>query len=451
MADYVVLKRLTLASDLGWFHSVFHGHGLVTKQKAITLTKGVMNEIWPSLKTRQDAYEAAKDAMKVAQDLGPVGKHFLDAEKAKAHAVGTIPIHLELHGPGGKPAMHMERIIALQDKNWRLNGDFIMDPTDDPGRFYPIMQEGDLALIGFDGAEWPTSATVVLISQAADTALWNGLQGSVTKGINPMIQVDKEALLSLSDMHGLPSGHIIRVMAGGPAVQTPASPAVTPSPVAPQAQSLKPKSEPKPSTPPKPKAPIGGPPPAIPGAAGAAIFSPLTPQPNAAPTPKTSPTQLSERLVTTSKTGVLGEQMVDAYLSRHGSPDAPAHNWVSQQFAEHPYDFEMLTASGSVAAVIDAKATSGGWTGEFYMSVSELTYAAASHVPYHIYRLSAVGPMGAELRISGDIRDFAGSIVMSLLSNALAGIRVTGIGIRPVESGIPWSSAVGLPPISDYI
>ena len=36
MADHVVLKRLTLNSDLGWFKSVFDGHGLRTKQKAIT-------------------------------------------------------------------------------------------------------------------------------------------------------------------------------------------------------------------------------------------------------------------------------------------------------------------------------------------------------------------------------------------------------------------------------
>ena len=62
MADYVVLKRLTEKSDLGWFRSIFYNRSLKGRQKGITLNKAVINDIWPNLVARQIAYEAAKAA-----------------------------------------------------------------------------------------------------------------------------------------------------------------------------------------------------------------------------------------------------------------------------------------------------------------------------------------------------------------------------------------------------
>src|SRR4051812_14206538 len=104
--DYVVLKQLTLKSDLGWFKPIYDAHALKGHQKAITLNKKVMNSIWPSLLTRQDAYYAAKDTQAQAKPLGPQGKAIMETEKAKARAVGTIPVQVELHGPAGKPAIN---------------------------------------------------------------------------------------------------------------------------------------------------------------------------------------------------------------------------------------------------------------------------------------------------------------------------------------------------------
>ena len=448
LSDYVVLKRLTLASDLGWFYSIFHGHNLKTKQKAITLSKEVMNPIWPSMQTRQEAYEAARKAQKVAKAMGTAGKDLEAFEKAKAKAVGTLPVEVELHGPGAAPAMSMRRIIALQDKNWRLNGDFVMDPPDDPKRFFGVLREGDLALIGFDGVEWPTKATVVLLSRAADTSIWVDLKDRVTKRTRPMIQVTQEDLDELADNHSLPADHIVRQLVGAAAL-----PAARVAPVAvaasaaartPAAAQRNIVSAPTVTMPLPPVAPM-----IVPAAAGAAVAAPLPIPATSSPTAETTPDQLARKLISASETGFVGETMVDAYLATQGTAAVPVHTWISRKFAEHPYDFELLAADGSVSAVIDAKATSGAWASEFFLSTSELACAAASRVPYHVYRLSNVSNTGGNLRISGDIRVFAQSIYHELLSNAFVGTRVTGLAIKPVESGIPWSHAITLPPPND--
>jgi hypothetical protein len=312
--------------------------------------------------------------------------------------------------------MQMDRIIALQDKNWRLNGDFIVAPDSDPGRFYPVMQEGDLAIIGFDGAEWPAATTVVLLSQSADIGLWSDLTARVSKGLLSMVRLDESDLQALATRHVLPAGHVIRQLAGRSAIL----PATTALPV--------------------PAAPTNVP---VPIPPISAVPAPASKKPTS--TPMTTPGQLAARLAAASLTGQLGERMVDAYLRLQQTADVPVHTWVSEKFAEHPYDFELLAESGSVQSVIDAKATSQAWTSEFFMSSAELAFAAASSVPYHIYRVSGVDASGGELRISDNINAFATAVMKSLGSNSPVGTRYTGVAIHPVNAGISWSKIIHLP------
>lgn len=70
MVDHVVLKRLTLKSDLGWFHSIHENRKLKGHQKGITLNKPIINKIWPELRSRQADYDAAKDAEAAAKMPG---------------------------------------------------------------------------------------------------------------------------------------------------------------------------------------------------------------------------------------------------------------------------------------------------------------------------------------------------------------------------------------------
>jgi hypothetical protein len=401
MADYVVLKRLTLNSDLGWFKTIFEKHDLNTKQKAITLNKKVMNTLWPSLLIRQGAYERHKAAQKAAEARRDTVRAAL--EKAAATAVGTIPVRVELHGPGGKPPIPiMDRIIALQDKNWRLNGDFVTDPPGDPKRFHPTMQEGDLALIGFNDVGWPADPVVVLLSQTDDKPLWDDLETRVSKGAGSMVVVDQADLVGLADTHGLAPGHVIRALGSTSSLLPPGS--------------------------------LLG-------------VTALLPRPRRlrTATSKVTPAQLTAKLAAIAEVGQLGEKLVDSYLGARSTPRQPAHTWISQNYAEHPYDFELLSVAGAVIEVVDAKSTSQAWTADFYMSAAEIIYAAASPVPYRIYRVSELrAGVVATLRVSDDIRPLAAAIASGSLASARVGTWVTGFAINPQMVGITWTAPVAL-------
>lgn len=416
MPDYVVLKRLTLKSDLGWFKSIYDGHGLTTNQKAITLNMDVMTAIWPSMLVREEAYEKHKAAQKAAKALGPAGAATFVVEKAKAKAVATIPVDVKLHGPAGKPPIQLkDRVIALQDKNWRLNGDFVHAPSLDPDRFFPVMQEGDLALIGFDDVGWPTNPVVVLLSQVADASLWSSLESRVSKGSNSMTQLDAGSLLALADSQGLAENHIIRLFGNGLTLSV-LSPTVMPDMLSVEDSVI------------------------------ASAPTPPAERPATVRFRTTSLAQIAARAVSANATGLLGERVVDNFLTQQGTPKQPVHTWISQQFPEHPYDFELLEASGLVAAVADAKSTSADWSLEFFMSAAEVGYASRSAVPYHIYRVSGLRPgNNAELRVSDDIRGLAAGILAAWLAAPPPGTRTTGAAIHPLVSGIVWSSPIRLP------
>jgi hypothetical protein len=396
MASYVVLKRLTLNSDLGWFKSIFDGHGLRTKQKAITLNKDVMNALWPSMLMRQSTYEQHKQAQMAAHALGDLSQALV--EKEAARVVGTIPIRVEIHGPGGKPPFAaINRKIALQDKNWRLNGDFILDPPGDPARFYPTMQEGDLALIAFEDVGWPANAVVVLLSRRDDAPLWSALQSRVSRGVRSMVEIDPRDLERVANALSLPAGHVVRTLG----VEPPTA-ATGPS---------------------RPARPLGRP----------------------STSSKATPAELAARLAAAASVGERGEQLIDHYLTSQRTTSRPAHTWISRTYAEHPYDFELLSDTGAVTEVLDVKSTSQAWTADFFMSAAEVAYAATSPVPYRIYRvnMSTGGP--ARLRISNDVRTLAATIYGSASLTSVAGVRVTGFAVSPQTAGLSWGSSISLP------
>ena len=94
---------------------------------------------------------------------------FPDAPAQAAGSSRRLPVELRIFGPDGIPTAHIvtRKIIAAggNQKNWRLNGETIRNPDDGrhPGR-YNELQEGDYALMGFDGVDVPTSIELVLVS-----------------------------------------------------------------------------------------------------------------------------------------------------------------------------------------------------------------------------------------------------------------------------------------------
>jgi hypothetical protein len=219
-----------------------------------------------------------------------------------------------------------------------------------------------------------------------------------------MVVMDPVDIVNLADTHGLAAGHIIRKLGSTSAILLPGS---APGPTAPR---------PLPSD--KSKA-----------------------------TSKATPAQLAARLAAAAEVGQRGEELVDSYLGTLHTLGQPTHTWVSQEYAEHPYDFELLSATGAVIEVVDAKSTSLVWTADFYMSAAEVAYAAASPVPYRIYRVSKVAPGAfAQLRISDDIRPLAIAIEGASLASAQVGTRATGFAITPQIADLRWTGPFVLPP-----
>src|SRR5690242_10628738 len=121
MPDRIALKRLT-ASDLTFFEPLFRKLK-VGNQKSINLNADVFVErLYPSLPAQ----------------LATIGD--------------VINVTLTLLGPGGAAPCVLSRAITKREayKNWRLNGEFVYDPQDQPGRF-DQMAAGDLAIFDFSG------------------------------------------------------------------------------------------------------------------------------------------------------------------------------------------------------------------------------------------------------------------------------------------------------------
>lgn len=230
--------------------------------------------------------------------------------------------------------------MALQDKNWRLDGAFIEDPSGDPTRFDPVLQEGDLALIGFDGVELPTRAVVVLLAQSTvDAPLMADLSPLVTKGANSLVELTPNYLLAFADKHGLPSGHVIRTLAGDPIVEA-ALEQIAQDDLA----------------------------------ATAKVRA-------RRPTKAECAEELAVAIEANSLTGQRDERMVNALLAKEHEAGGRTYHWMWPMSAAHPYDFEVLKYIGAVDTVIDAKSTSTIWTADLYMSSAELAHAAGSPVP----------------------------------------------------------------------
>ena len=143
----------------------------------------------------------------------------------------------------------------------------------------------------------------------------------------------------------------------------------------------------------------------------------------------------------------LGEKAVDAHLSAQPPAAGFTHIWMWPASAEHPYDFEVIAASGAANHVIDVKTTSKEWTAEFHMSSAELAWAAHSPVPYYIYRVSEMAPgEPSVLRISNDVRSFAMATALAFVQAAIPGTRAADVAIRPDAPGLTWSDPIKLPP-----
>ena len=143
MSQKLALKRLT-RSDLTLFEWQFRKIA-AGNQKAINLNAEVfVNQLFPALPTE-------------AISRG-----------------GKFPLDLDVFGPSGAHRLNLQRKIIKfgEYKNWRLDGEFIANPIEQPDRFNSL-QEGDFALMEFTGLHYPESARLALISKSGDPTLYS--------------------------------------------------------------------------------------------------------------------------------------------------------------------------------------------------------------------------------------------------------------------------------------
>ena len=138
MISKLGLKRLT-ASDLTFFEWHFR-HRNAGNQKAINLNADVFrDQLYPSVDV-------------IARDRQ-----------------NKLGVDLWIAGPGAAKPVNLQRKIIKGPtyKNWRLDGEFIYNPADEPDRFN-ILVPGDIALFGFEGELAPNTVTLVLVANTAE-------------------------------------------------------------------------------------------------------------------------------------------------------------------------------------------------------------------------------------------------------------------------------------------
>ena len=352
MTDKIVLKRLT-RSDLTFFKTQ-HAKQMAGHQKAINLNANVfVQQLYPSLPT-------------IAEERD-----------------NEMPVVIGIFGPGIAPEHRLTRKIIKGDayKNWRLNGEFVADPDDQPKR-YDSLAEGDYAIMLFHGDTHPTSLDMVLICASKDIALHTGL--SALAGTTGMLRVDKGKLIGAVETSKVTEEHPIRDLLFLDEALEDA---------------------------------------ALGGAEGAKS---LLSRPSGT---KLTPWQLAKARQRAEEIGRVGEAFVNAWLGqRETAGQIAGPEWVAKENAVQPYDFHYDLPSGGRVEV-DVKATRHGFETVLHISLNELRQMAHTNNRYDICRVYEVRDNEAEMRICEGMKDFASDLLGRI--SLPSGIAPDGFSIKP--------------------
>lgn len=349
----IALKRLT-KSDLTFFIWHFR-HSNAGNQKAINLNADIF-----------------------------AGVLFPNITDEAARRGDRFPVDLDIFGPGGAGALNLQRKIVKGEsyKNWRLNGEFVRD---DEQRFRTL-QEGDLAVIEFEGDAAPRAARLVLVAKgmSADVSAHGVLDAWLGK--RPMAQITPVQLNGIVAAASLADAHPLNGI------------------------NLQDELE---------DAAQGG------LEATQRLFKRST-------TRKVSKTELKAARNQADETGAIGEELVNEWLTdERASGRVETFEWVSRENAIAPYDFT-VTPTGDQLERLDVKATSGPFRNVLHMSINELLHCNDTAVPYRIYRVFEIDGRKAKMRISEPLANFAATIV-PILETLPAGVSADGISIDPTR------------------
>jgi Protein NO VEIN, C-terminal len=360
----LALKRLT-ASDLTFFEWQFQ-HRNAGNQKAINLNADVfISVLFPALPS-----------------LGN----------------DRLPIDLYLYGPAGKAELNLQRKIIKGGnyKNWRLNGETVHNPDDDPSRF-DVLVEGDIAVFEFDEGVFPTQARCVLLAAAiAEDAPLHARLAPLLR-TKSMVPIDERTLETLVTEAGLPAEHSVHALLLDADLEDAAQG----------------------------------------GLEGTRHLR------RRRATRRIQRGDLLEAKRRAEENGQRGEELVNAHFQqRLDAGEFKSFVWEAAENAIAPYDFRVEHHDGT-SECIDVKSTAYDFSRPIHISLAELEEMGEKS-RYSLYRVYDLGETSASLRVAVSLNAFAKSVTEAL-SKLPHGVVADGVALHPETIGFSKSIRISIP------
>lgn len=350
----LALKRLT-ASDLTLFRWHFENRN-AGNQKSINLNRDVFVDV---------LYPALPDAV--------------------AQQEGRLPLDLSIYGPDGKAGINLQRKIVKHGtyKNWRLDGEFVNNPQEEPDRFNSL-EPDDLALFDFAEGVVPSAANLLLIQRdaARDKALYAAL--APVLGNTRMKAVSEREIEDAIRATSVGSDHPIQNIIVDEALEDAAQGGLEGSERLWHGTSNR----------------------------------------------YLSRDALDRARRKSENNGRAGEQIVYDYLLRlRDEGQLEAVEWISENSNPiAPYDFSIQQNGEEV--LLDVKTTDAEFSRRLHISMNEIRQMANGDEDYQLYRVYEVRDSEAKVRIASDVKQKAQEILVSL-ANLPEGVNPDSFSFKP--------------------
>lgn len=311
-----------------------------------------------------------------------VDKLYPSLEETDVGRAGLMSIDTFIYGPGHNRVWNLQRKIIKGDsyKNWRLDGEAIPNPDDDPDRFN-VLVPGDFVILDFEGDVYPTAVRMVFVAANVpeDAALHKGLSDF---GIGRMIAIDLSQLRLIVNMSGTPEVHPVYELLLDSAIEDAA----------------------------------------LSGIEGTRkLLSRTTGR-------RMSRSDLERARKRASDVGRLGEELMNGWFgAERAAGRIEEFSWASSDNAISPFDFRCKAGQ---FRKIEVKSTCGDFNQVIHVSMGELVEMQTSAEQYDLYRVYALDEHTAKLRIAENMKEFAGRVLQQL-SSLPAGVTCDSISVRP--------------------
>lgn len=283
-------------------------------------------------------------------------------------------VDLRIYGPGMRgPLPFPDRSLKKQDKNWRIEGDIDDTPYGSP---YIQLRADDYAVMLFHGEGVPKAIDIFLLSASDqnDVGLLDAVRSVHQKSRNigrsrtafAGCLCEPADIVAAADIARIPDQHPLLSMlvwADDVTIEENA-------------------------------------------AQGSAIAIEI--RRRAGRTPLT-PEKFQELISLREKIGRQGEELVYKYLA--STVGLPNFHWVSRQYPDMPYDFEVRSSVGEFR--VEVKSTMGSFRNQMRFSVNELECAREPKIGYlimRVYNLNASPLLRATPAINNDAIDILNNL-----------------------------------------